>query len=170
MIRRRRHAARDRLAEQVSEPQAQLARGADAERDGQDLPRPRAAGGQQVGGAVGERAGLAGAGASEQQQRAGAVSDGVRLLGVSPASRRSIPGGALSRAPDSDGSCITSCGDRMKKRGACRARRCLDAAAERKDKASPHELQPQSGAAAASWTRPLRACSPSQGATAGAGA
>jgi hypothetical protein len=37
--------------------------------------------GEQVGGAVGERPGLPGARAGEQQQRAGAMSDGLGLLG-----------------------------------------------------------------------------------------
>ena len=71
--RRRGDAARDGLAEQVGEPQPQLAGGADAERDREDLPRLRAPAREQVRGPVGQRPGLAGARAGEQQQRAGAV-------------------------------------------------------------------------------------------------
>ena len=68
--RRRGHAAGDALAEQVGEPQPQLAGGADAERHREDLPRLRLTAGQQVGGAVRQRAGLARARPGEQQHRA----------------------------------------------------------------------------------------------------
>ena len=100
------HAARGLLAEQVGEPQPQLAGGAHAERDGEDLPRLRAAAGEQVRDAVRQRAGLAGAGPGDEQQRAAAVADRVRLLGRQPASRGSGPGGACSRAPGSG--CVIS--------------------------------------------------------------
>ena len=74
-------AARLLFAEQVGEPQPELAGGADAEGDGEDLPRLREPGGEQPGDAVGERLGLAGARAGQQQQRPGPVADGLRLLG-----------------------------------------------------------------------------------------
>jgi hypothetical protein len=61
------HAARGLLAEQLGEPQPQLAGDAHAERDGEDLPRRGAAARQQVGDAVRERARLAGPGPGEQQ-------------------------------------------------------------------------------------------------------
>ena len=92
------------------EPQPQLAGGADAERDGEDLARRAPAGGEQVRDAVGERAGLAGAGAGHDQQRAGAVADGVRLLGREARVRApgSVPGGRGWAHPRRGGSCITS--------------------------------------------------------------
>jgi len=72
---------RDGLAEQIGEPEPELAGRADAERDRQDLPRMRPPAGQQIRGAVGQRAGLAGARPGQQQQWAGAERHGLRLLG-----------------------------------------------------------------------------------------
>jgi hypothetical protein len=78
--RRRRDAACDGLAEQVREPQTELAGGADAESDREDLPRLGAPAREQVRGAVGQRAGLAGARPGEQQQRTGAMGYCLGLL------------------------------------------------------------------------------------------
>ena len=69
------------MAEQVSEAESQLAGGADAERDREDLPRLRAAAREQIRRTVGQRPGLTGARPGQQQQRAGAERDGLRLLG-----------------------------------------------------------------------------------------
>jgi hypothetical protein len=75
------HAARGLFAEQVGQPQPQLAGRPDAERDGEDLAWRGLPGGEQVRDAVRERAGLAGPGPGHDQQRRGAVADGERLLG-----------------------------------------------------------------------------------------
>ena len=94
------HAARGAFAEQVGEPQPQLAGGAHAEGDGEDLARRRLPGGEQVRDAVGERAGLAGAGPGDDQQRPGAVADGLGLLGRQAgraARRRRRRAGAVGR-------------------------------------------------------------------------
>ena len=93
------------FAEQVGEPQPQLAGGAHAERDGEDLARRRRAGGQQVRDAVRERAGLAGAGAGDDQQRAGAVADGLRPARASGrrAAARGRGAGARGSAPPAVG-------------------------------------------------------------------
>ena len=85
-------AARDRLAEQVGQAQPQLAGGAHAEGDREDLPRLRAPARQQVRDAVRERSGLAGAGTGQQEQRAGAVGDGTGLLGGQPREQAVGPG------------------------------------------------------------------------------
>ena len=63
---------------------AHLLRGLVGEGDGEDLVRARLAGAHQVGDPVGEDAGLAGAGAGEDQERPLAVHDGVALRGVQP--------------------------------------------------------------------------------------
>ena len=47
---------------------------------------------EQVGGAVGQRAGLAGARPGQEQQRAGAERDGLRLLGGQPGEQALGPG------------------------------------------------------------------------------
>jgi hypothetical protein len=82
------HAPSALLAEQVGEPQPQLARGAHAEGHSEDLPRPRAAGGEQMRDPVSEGLGLARARAGEQQQRPGAVADRLSLLGGQPGEQR----------------------------------------------------------------------------------
>jgi hypothetical protein len=69
------------FTEQVRQPQPELAGGADAEGDREDLPWLREPGGEQPRDAVGERLGLAGAGSGHQQQRAGPVADRLRLFG-----------------------------------------------------------------------------------------
>ena len=104
-------AARALFAEQVGEPQPQLAGGAHAERDGEDLARRRLPGREQVGDAVRERARLAGAGPGDQQQRPGAVADGLSLLGREPGEqgvRARGRAGAGGGDPRRDGSCVTS--------------------------------------------------------------
>jgi len=75
------HPACDGLSQQIGEPQPQLAGGTNAERDREDLPRLRATAREQIGGAVRERPGLAGARPGQQQERAGVERDGLRLLG-----------------------------------------------------------------------------------------
>ena len=77
----RRDGGRDLLAEQVRQPQPQLTGGADAERHREDLPRLRQPARQKPGDPVDQRAGLARAGARDDQQRARAMGDRVRLLG-----------------------------------------------------------------------------------------
>ena len=79
--RRGRHAARPFFAEQVSEPQPQLAGRAHAERDREDLPRLRSPAREQMGDPVRDGAGLAGPRAGEQQQRTRTMPDRVALLG-----------------------------------------------------------------------------------------
>ncbi|HEY4887086.1 MAG TPA: hypothetical protein VIJ58_00725 [Candidatus Dormibacteraeota bacterium] len=74
------HSARDGLAEQIGEAEPELAGGADAESDREDLPRLGAPAREQVRGAVGQRAGLAGARPGEQQQRTGAMGYCLGLL------------------------------------------------------------------------------------------
>jgi hypothetical protein len=77
---RRGHPAGDVFAEQVSQPQSQLAGGPDAEGDREDLPRVGGPCREQSGDAVNQCLGLPGAGPGDQQQRPGAVADGLRLL------------------------------------------------------------------------------------------
>ena len=96
-------AARGLLAEQVGEPEPQLAGGAHAEGDGEDLPRRGAAAGQQVGDAVGQRARLAGAGPGHQQQRSAAVAYGGGLLGRQPGGDRLGPRVGRARVGDTRG-------------------------------------------------------------------
>jgi hypothetical protein len=81
MERRRHHGTRDGLSQQVGEPQPQLRGGANAECDREDLPRLGAAAREQIRRTVGQRPGLAGARAGQQQQRAGTEGDGLRLFG-----------------------------------------------------------------------------------------
>jgi hypothetical protein len=59
--------ALDRVAHHAADPLAHLARGLVGEGDGEDLGRPGAAGEEQVAEARGQRGGLAGAGAGEDQ-------------------------------------------------------------------------------------------------------
>lgn len=61
-----------------------LARGLVGEGDGEDRARVDVAGAEQVGDAVGEHAGLAGAGAGDDEQRPAVVLDGGALLLVEP--------------------------------------------------------------------------------------
>ena len=92
MERRRHNCTRDGLSQQVGEPQPQLAGGTNAERDREDLPRLRAAAREQIRRTVGQRPGLAGARPGQQQQRAGAERDGLRLLGGQPREQALGPG------------------------------------------------------------------------------
>ena len=71
-----------RLADEADDPLAQLAGGAVRERDGEDLPRPHALDADQVRDAMREDAGLAAAGAGQDQQRPVGGGDGLGLLGV----------------------------------------------------------------------------------------
>ena len=71
-----------RRADQVGDPLAHLARRLVGEGDGQQLPRPGPAGGQDVGQAGGQHPGLAGAGAGQHQHRALDRLDRRALLGV----------------------------------------------------------------------------------------
>ena len=75
------HPSGQLLAEQVGEPQTELAGRADAERDREDLRRLCGAGGEQVGDPVRQGSGLSGTRAGDQQQRTGPVGHGLRLLG-----------------------------------------------------------------------------------------
>ena len=85
------------LAEQVGEPQSQLAGGADAERHREDLATAaRCSAGEQVRDPVGQGPGLSGTRARDQQQRTGAVRYGLRLLGRE-IGEQAGPGGACSR-------------------------------------------------------------------------
>ena len=79
--RRRGHRACDRLAEQVREPEPQLSGGADTEGDGEDLPRLRAPGTEEIRSSVCQRLCLAGTRAGEQQQGTAAVSYSLCLFG-----------------------------------------------------------------------------------------
>ena len=67
------------MAEQQLDALAHLLRGLVRERDREDLARPRRARVDEPGDAVGEHAGLARAGAREDQQRAVGVLDGLAL-------------------------------------------------------------------------------------------
>ena len=112
--RRRRDRAGDGFAEQIGEPQAELAGGTNAEGDREDLPRLSAPASDQERGAVRQRAGLAGTRPREQQQRAGAERDGLRLLGGQPREQSLGPGRrriALARVGSSHAS--PPSGDRM---------------------------------------------------------
>ena len=81
-------AARDLFAEEIREPQSQLAGRAHREGDREDLPRLRGAGGEQPGDPVNQCLGLAGAGTGDQQQGSAAVADGLRLFGREPVDQR----------------------------------------------------------------------------------
>ena len=103
---RGRHAACLLFAEQVRQPQAKLAGGADAEGDGEDLPRARLSGGEQVRDPVREGLGLAGAGSGDEQQRPRPVADRAALFGreideqslrVGGVGRRGVQGGRGTR-------------------------------------------------------------------------
>ena len=80
--RRHPHRSRARRPDQVGDPLLHLAGGLVREGDREDLPRLRAAGGQQVGDPPGQHPGLAGAGAGDHQQRRTAVLDGRPLRAV----------------------------------------------------------------------------------------
>ena len=70
------------LADEGDDPLAQLAGGPVRERDREDLPRPDALHPDQVGDPVGEDAGLAAAGAGQDEERTVGGRDGARLLRV----------------------------------------------------------------------------------------
>ena len=74
--------ALDHATDQVADAAAHLAGGLVGEGDGEDLVGLRAAGGEELGDAGGERPGLAGAGAGEHQDRAVESFDGSALVGV----------------------------------------------------------------------------------------
>ena len=76
-----RHALDD-VADDVADAALHLARRLVGEGDGEDFARPGAAGGQNVGDAHGEHAGLAGAGAGQHQHRAVERLDREPLLGI----------------------------------------------------------------------------------------
>ena len=76
-----RHAL-DRAAGQAADALAHFARGLVGEGDGEDLARPGAAGRDQVGEPGGQRGGLAGAGAGEDQHRAFGRQHGLALRRV----------------------------------------------------------------------------------------
>jgi hypothetical protein len=69
------------LAQQVGEPESQFASRADTERDAEDLVGARLLRLEQIRDPVGDGAGLARPWARDQKQRAGAVRDGLSLLG-----------------------------------------------------------------------------------------
>ena len=70
------------LADEADDPLAQLGGGPVGEGDREDPPRGDVLDADQVGDPVGQDAGLARAGAGEDQQRALGRRDGARLLGV----------------------------------------------------------------------------------------
>ena len=72
---------------------AHLARGLVGEGDGEDLARPGAAGGDQMGEASGERGGLAGAGAGEDQHRSFGRQHGLALRRVQAGQIGRVRGG-----------------------------------------------------------------------------
>ena len=74
-----------RLADERDDPLAQLAGGAVRERHREDLPRPDALDADEVGDPMGEDAGLAAAGAGEDQERPVGRRDGAGLLRVEAA-------------------------------------------------------------------------------------
>ena len=76
-----RHALDD-VADDVADAALHLARRLVGEGDGEDFARPGAAGGQNVGDAHGEHAGLSGAGAGQHQHRAVERLDREPLLGI----------------------------------------------------------------------------------------
>ena len=84
-------------ADQQLDPLAHLLRRLVGERDRQDLVRPRLAGAEQVGDPVGEHAGLARAGAGQDQQRPLAVRDGV-ALGLVQTLQEGVDGGGVRHA------------------------------------------------------------------------
>ncbi len=79
-----RHAL-DRIADDAADAFAHLARRLVGEGDREDLGRPGAAGGDEMGEAGGQRRGLAGAGAGEDQHRAFGGQHGLALRGVEAA-------------------------------------------------------------------------------------
>ena len=76
--------ALDHLADDLADALLHLARRLVGEGHGQNLARPRAAGGEDVGDARGEHARLAGAGAGQHQHRAVERLDREPLFGVEP--------------------------------------------------------------------------------------
>ncbi len=78
-----RHAL-DHAADDLADAVLHLARRLVGEGDGEDLAGPGAAGGENVGDAHGEHAGLAGAGAGQHQHRAVERLDRQPLLGIEP--------------------------------------------------------------------------------------
>ena len=70
------------LADEADDPLAELAGGPVRERDREDRPGPDVLDADEVGDPMGEDAGLAGAGAGEDQERALGRGDGPGLLGV----------------------------------------------------------------------------------------
>ena len=74
----------DRLAEHLAKPELHLARGLVGESHRQDFLRPRPALAQYVGDAGGQHAGLAGAGAGQNQHGPVQRHDRVALLGIEP--------------------------------------------------------------------------------------
>ena len=78
-----RHAL-DGFADNFADPFLHFARCLVGEGDGEDLPRPRAAGGEDMGEAGGQHTGLAGAGPGEHQHGPVERLDGLALLGIEP--------------------------------------------------------------------------------------
>ena len=74
--------ALDHAADDLADAVLHLARRLVGEGDGEDLAGPGAAGGEDMGDAHGEHAGLAGAGAGQHQDRAVERLDGFALLGI----------------------------------------------------------------------------------------
>ena len=90
-----------RAADQVADALAHLRRRLVGERDREDLPGTGLPGRQQVGDPVGEDAGLAGAGAGEDQERAAGVLDRFALRRVEAGQQALDPVGAgLGRGAD----------------------------------------------------------------------
>ena len=83
-----------RAADQLADPLAHLGRRFVGEGDREDLAGPGVAGGEQVGDPVGQDAGLARAGAGEDQQRPLAVFDRLALGRVEPREQALDPVGA----------------------------------------------------------------------------
>ncbi len=110
--RRRGHRACDRLAEQVREPEPQLSGGTDTERDGEDLPRLRAPGSEEIRSSVCQRLCLAGTRAGEQQQGTAAISYSLCLFGSQVHEQAIRPGRrVLATAPFRERHRITSYGE-----------------------------------------------------------
>ena len=78
-----RHAL-DGFADDLADPLLHLARRLVGEGDGEDLPRTRTAGGEDMGEAGGQDAGLAGAGAGKHEHGPVKRLDGLALLGIEP--------------------------------------------------------------------------------------
>ena len=98
MKRRSDHGASAVLTQQVGQPQPQLAGGADAERDHEDLLRPRQVGVEQVRDPVDEGSRFPGPRACDQEQRPLTMRHGLRLLGR----QRHKQGGSGGRRGDAD--------------------------------------------------------------------